>query len=369
MVTHTCCFLTGCTGFLGVHILAQLVSSGCEKVFCLVHDTSSSRPQEALKESLLKYSVQIPADTILERVYCISGDLGKPYFGLSEKVWYDIATSATLIIHNGATVSSIRPYSFLRRPNVIGTVECIKLAASQTKKRLVYISSLSAFSSSEMATKAPILELPLETDIRPGLLNMTPYGLTKRVSEILIQKARATGLEAIVLRIGTISGHSITGALNPTDTINRFLKSTMQLQKIPNPSAEIDRLASLAPVDWVAAVVAALSLLPGIPDANTYHIVGPPIPLLEHLQEAYSLHTYGKGRLEVVTNEEWMQAIHSDYNCALWPLRLMLHQLGGIPFRDERNLVDQSALAAILCEHPPPVVTQRTISQYLEKLC
>lgn len=58
------------------------------------------------------------------------------------------------------------------------------------------------------------------------------YGATKRVSEILVAAAVARGLDAVVVRPGTIGGAQGSGACNPGDTITKLLLGCAQLRVI-----------------------------------------------------------------------------------------------------------------------------------------
>ncbi len=49
------------------------------------------------------------------------------------------------IIHNGALVNHVLPYSVLKPANVNGTIEIIKLACLNVLKPLYFISSMSVF--------------------------------------------------------------------------------------------------------------------------------------------------------------------------------------------------------------------------------
>ena len=40
--------VTGATGFFGIHLVKELIDSGCEKVFCLMRDPNPARLTELL---------------------------------------------------------------------------------------------------------------------------------------------------------------------------------------------------------------------------------------------------------------------------------------------------------------------------------
>ncbi|CRK36014.1 hypothetical protein BN1708_019890, partial [Verticillium longisporum] len=63
--------------------------------------------------------------------------------GLSRVDWATVASEADVIIHNGAQVNWMLPYSSLRKANVISTMDCIALCADTKPKQLAFVSSTS----------------------------------------------------------------------------------------------------------------------------------------------------------------------------------------------------------------------------------
>ena len=162
-------FLTGATGFIGVHLVYKLLqlASPTSKIYCLVRTSQNApeSPTNKLKLALSRYSVNIPESVFEERIVCLNGDLGSHKFGISFADWRNLVEKVTCIIHNAAVTSSLQPYGSLRIPNVNGTMEAIRLACDfGTPKRFVYVSSLSVFCRSELAKPTPILELKCGVD-------------------------------------------------------------------------------------------------------------------------------------------------------------------------------------------------------------
>ena len=145
-------FLTGATGYLGAHILAQvLTTNDIASVTCLVR----SGDPDAVRNNCEKYGLKIDySRVILER-----GDLSLSHFGMNNADWNRVSGGIDFIIHCGAMVSLTAPYDGkMRDINVGGTREAIKLAsACQEGTALVYVSSNGIFPSCD--------ELFLENDV------------------------------------------------------------------------------------------------------------------------------------------------------------------------------------------------------------
>ena len=72
-----------------------------------------------------------------------------PRFGLNAAIYTELARSTVAIVHNGAWVNHALPYSVLKKANVGGTLEVIRLAAEIRRFRgtpsvVHYVSSVSA---------------------------------------------------------------------------------------------------------------------------------------------------------------------------------------------------------------------------------
>jgi len=73
--------------------------------------------------------------------------LSLPLLGLTAERFEQLCSVLDVVYHNGAAVNSIQPYEYHRAPNVSGTHEMIRLAATNKLKPLHHVSTLSVFES------------------------------------------------------------------------------------------------------------------------------------------------------------------------------------------------------------------------------
>ena len=71
-----------------------------------------------------------------------AGDLAKVNLGLKPEVYARLAAEVDTIVHNGALVNHAFSYRQLFEPNVLGTVEVMKLAIATRIKALTFVSSV-----------------------------------------------------------------------------------------------------------------------------------------------------------------------------------------------------------------------------------
>ena len=113
-------FLSGVTGFLGCHLLQDLIENSSANVHCLVRVSSASQIDAKcrLNDCLRKYKVTLTSQQ-LTRVIVHSGDLTLPLFGMPEDQFLRLSQSLDVVVHNGAHVNWLMTYAQLRPANVL----------------------------------------------------------------------------------------------------------------------------------------------------------------------------------------------------------------------------------------------------------
>ena len=116
-----------------------------------------------------------------------------------------LAKRVQVVIHSGATVNLVYPYSALRDVNVYGTREILRLAC-MNGATVQYVSTNGVLSPSKegWSEESSLLLEDVPTKIADG------YGQTKWVSEKLLLEAGKRGLRGHILRPGYVVGDSRT---------------------------------------------------------------------------------------------------------------------------------------------------------------
>ncbi|SLF47771.1 Probable fatty-acid-coa ligase FadD [Mycobacteroides abscessus subsp. abscessus] len=266
--------VTGGNGWLGrwlvLEWLEQLAPTG-GKVFALIRGTDVPAARARLD------SVYDSGDPdLLDRyrklaahgLEVIAGDFGQPGLGIDPVLWRKLACQVDLIVHSGALVNHVLPYSQLFGPNVAGTAEIIKLAISKKLKPVTYVSTVG------IADQIPLQEFVEDSDIRTmsakrqinnGYAN--GYGNSKWASEILLREAYdIVGLPVRVFRSDMILAHSkYRGQLNVSDQFTRSIQSLLSTGLAPTSFYELDATGSRQrahydgiPVDFTAAAITTI---------------------------------------------------------------------------------------------------------------
>lgn len=248
--------LTGATGFLGAFLLNDLLERTSAKIICLVRFSDPSADEvpsgiARLRRNLIDMGLWW--DTIMERVEVLPGNLSRKRFGLSPAAFKEVASRVQVIIHAAATVNLVYPYAALRAPNVGGTKEILRLACI-SGATVQYVSTNGVLPPSASGHGWPEDSM-LYVDAVPEKIP-DGYGQTKWAAEQLVLEAGRRGLPVRILRAGTISGHSTTGAANAWDLLTAIFVESIRMGFAPKVEGW---RAEMTPVDFVSRAIVHLA--------------------------------------------------------------------------------------------------------------
>ncbi|KAE8148773.1 hypothetical protein BDV25DRAFT_12114 [Aspergillus avenaceus] len=307
-------FLTGATGFLGAHILRDLLTrkSPLAKVVTLVRGKSEQQALERIKSTCQAYGFWDDAWT--SRLQCVCGNLGDPQFGFSQALWDDLTNRVDAVIHNGALVHWVYPYSTLKPANVLGTIDALKLCATGKPKQFSFVSSTSVLDTdhyveeSERNVAAGGAGISEEDDLEGSSVGLgTGYGQSKWAGEYLVREAGKRGLKGTIVRPGYVLGDSKTGTTNTDDFLIRMIKGCIQLSARPN----INNTVNMVPVDHVARVVIAGAFQPPVQPIGVAQVTGHPRLRFNQFLGALQLYGYDVPQVDYVP---WSKSLESYVN-------------------------------------------------------
>lgn len=249
--------LTGATGFLGAHILYELMKEETGIVYCVVRSGIEGNGEKRLKERLEYYFGSACEKEFGKRIIPVSGDLEREDF-LDEPL-ADIQT----VIHSAASVKHYGSYEYFYRANVLATEHVVKFAKS-TGARLIHISTLSV-SGNSMADQfsgyrsQEEMEFD-ETSFFVGQPLDNVYIRSKFEAERKVFLAMAEGLEARIIRVGNLTNRFSDFKFQPNYKENAFLtrvKAVLELGCFPDYLLPL--YAEFSPVDLTAEGVVKIA--------------------------------------------------------------------------------------------------------------
>ncbi|WP_221349663.1 non-ribosomal peptide synthetase [Streptomyces beigongshangae] len=240
--------LTGATGFVGAHLLAELLAGATAEVVCTVRARDRAEATDRLHQALARHGITL-GERARDRVTALPADLARPGFGLTPDVLCDLAATCDAILHNAATVSIMRDYATLRAANTGSTRDLLRLAAVRTTP-LHYVSTLSVAPPASRSPQVPEEFLPPHEGLRYG------YQQSKWASERLLEQAAERGLPVTVHRLGRVVGPSGTGYVNERDFLWSVLRAGIPAGIVPDLFED----EVWTPVDFVARSLVHLCL-------------------------------------------------------------------------------------------------------------
>jgi len=241
--------MTGASGFVGAHLLAELESHAeVARIHVLLRtDKAGSGLDSRLAESLRRFELALsPASP---KIVLVEGDLTKPGLGLSAPALEMLASEVDAIYHVGAQVNHLLPYTALKVPNVDSTAHLMRLALQGRSKVVNFISTLGA-AARRTAEGLLAEDFPDDTSLESEM----GYFQSKWASERLLALFHAKGHRANIFRLGRITGHSCSGvSLHQDNQLFMLIKGCIQLGFAPR----MERLINMTPIDTVSRLMAA----------------------------------------------------------------------------------------------------------------
>jgi nucleoside-diphosphate-sugar epimerase/aryl carrier-like protein len=242
--------LTGATGFLGAHILDNLMKNEIGKIYCLVRNHLIDERYGKLFETVQYYFGDKYDNDFGKRIILIVGDIENE--NLSDNIPVDVQT----VIHTAATVKHYGSYQYFHTVNVQGTLNVINYAKKVSAK-LIHISTLSvsgngfaddfsiSFSNEEKHFDECCLFVEQELE--------NVYVRSKFEAEKAVLDAVLDGLDAKIIRVGNLTNRASDFKFQPNYRQNAFLtrvKAGLEFGKLPEYIVPL--YAEFSPIDETA---------------------------------------------------------------------------------------------------------------------
>ena len=259
--------LTGATGFLGIHVLAELLSHRKTKVYCLVRGENSVA---RLSQSLEYYFPGQFLGLLGDRIIVLNGDISQHKFGLIERDYQLLGGWIDTVIHSAALVKHYGDYHEFERVNVLGTQEVVNFC-NTFGQRMGHISTVSV-GGNDLVDRGENVVFT-ENDFCVGQSYFdNVYMRSKIEAENILYQSTDLGLKATVFRVGMLMGRYSDGHFQRNISENAMynrLKSIIKLEVVPLDilTADLD----FTPVDYCARAIVEV-LLTDAAEGRVFHL-------------------------------------------------------------------------------------------------
>ena len=243
--------LTGSTGFLGIHVLKELMNQGIN-VVTLIRGKGMD-PKKRLTGLVAYYFDDPCEDEINKYVNIVDADITNENLGeLLKNQEFDT------IINCAALVKHFAQDDIIERINVGGVKNLIKVA-KERKARLIQISTISV-AGENIDNRFDQYFRMKENMLSFGQDISNKYVHSKFNAEKAILEAVADGLDAKIIRVGNLMGRNSDGEFQANSITNGFmrdLRGYATLGKFPVNSMDIE--VDFSPIDEVSKTIILLS--------------------------------------------------------------------------------------------------------------
>ncbi|PDZ12686.1 non-ribosomal peptide synthetase, partial [Bacillus pseudomycoides] len=250
--------LTGVTGYLGIHLLEQLLDTTKCKVYCLIRGRDEEEAQLRLlknlwfyfKDKFTKYEALIN-----ERIFIVNGDLAEKRLGLNEDIYVTLHKNIKTVIHAAALTKHFGDYTDFERANVKSLKEILIFVGND--KKLHYISTMSVSGQFALGEEEKIFQendFYIEQNYEDNV-----YVKSKFLAEHEVFKAISKGVNANIYRVGNLTNRYCDGQHQINIIDNAFmsrLKFVLQYGVVSNNL--LSSKVEFTPVDYCSNAIIRL---------------------------------------------------------------------------------------------------------------
>ena len=249
--------LTGANGFLGIHILREILERGTAKVTALVRGGKGVTGRERLEALFAYYFDTTYADLFDKRLFVIETDVTSSTLGEDLR-----GCDFDLLINCAAIVKHFAADDSIERVNLGGVKNLIEVALEH-KARMVQVSTLSV-AGENVGGKFPKEKRIHEDEIFFGQDISNKYINSKiKAEEAMIEAINDRGLDGKVVRVGNLMGRARDGEFQINSGTNNFMASLKAYASLGVfPVSGADSTIDFSPIDEVAKTILLLASTP-----------------------------------------------------------------------------------------------------------
>jgi thioester reductase-like protein len=266
--------LCGATGFLGVHLLSELLGTEGARLTCLVRGTDDAAASERLWKRVGWYFPELERSRLGQHIQVLAADLTRERLGLSERTYRALAETHSAVFNAAADVRHVGHREEFQRINTDGVQRLLEFSRQGQPKHLHHVSTVAV---KGRLPEGSLCEAFTERHLDVGQrFPDHPYAESKYEAEVLLRAAFEQGTAGTIYRVGNIGPHSVSGRFQTNIGDSAFAAHVWCCARLGFAPYRPQAKLRLMPVDVMANAVHRLASSSGAV-GKTYH--------LEHWEE------------------------------------------------------------------------------------
>ena len=251
--------LTGATGYLGIHVLRELIDSDATTITCLVRGKDQASAEHRLKNLMFYYFEKSFKELFGSRLFVVNGDVTQDFTTMAG----GFPTNIDTVFNCAANVKHFSKGTDIEDVNIGGAQRCVEFCMN-TGARLVHISTTSVgeiWIVRNDGEQVPMLD---ERKLWFGQFLDNRYIHSKFLAERLVLDAVAHhGLNAKVMRVGNLAPRSYDGEFQVNFNSNSYMGRIKVFHTLGCcPYNSYDEHTEMSPINETAKAVVLLATTP-----------------------------------------------------------------------------------------------------------
>jgi thioester reductase-like protein len=249
--------LTGATGYLGIHVLRELINSDASTITCLVRGQDQQAAERRLKNLLFYYFEKSFKELFGTRLFVVNGDVTQDFSDISSQI------SINTVFNCAANVKHFSKTNDIEDVNIGGAQRCVEFCL-KTGASLVHISTTSIGEMWIIRNSGEEIPKLDERKFWFGQFLDNRYIHSKFLAERMVLDAVAHhGLKGKVMRVGNLAPRSYDGEFQANFNSNSYMGRLKVFYTLGCcPYDGYDELTEMSPIDQTAKAVVLLATTP-----------------------------------------------------------------------------------------------------------
>lgn len=252
--------ITGVTGFLGIHLLHNLLfNKKVKKIYCLIRNKIDLDGYARLKNMIDFYysSDKKILNLIDKKVVVLNGDISKPNFNLTKDTYILLKKTVKTVINSAANVKHYAKPEKIKKDNILSVDNMIDFCENNISLAHISTLSIAGFKCEDTLIDKTFDENTLYIK---QAFNNNPYLISKfNAEKHILEAIENNGLKAKIFRLGNIMPRRSDGVFQQNADQNIFitaLNTFLNLQVMPKELLNLG--LEFSPVDDCATAILSL---------------------------------------------------------------------------------------------------------------